>query len=74
MDLLIGDFVRHKEGGPAMTLVSIVDQTATCIWWDELQRIYVQRDFPLESLEAVTARFAGPAMDANEAVQEPLED
>jgi len=47
-----GDTVKLKSGGPAMTVVSTVEENVQCVWFDakqELQRKYFDQELIVEA-------------------------
>lgn len=49
MDFKIGDVVRLKSGGPAMTVDSVENHTLTCVWFS-VARVNIEMGIGLETL------------------------
>lgn len=51
-----GDIVKAKSGGPIMTIESVIDDIAICVWFDKEQLCYANRlivDLEPSSLDAL---------------------
>jgi len=49
----VGDVVRLKSGGPAMTITYVGADEAACEWFDEKKNMPQQRDFHMAALNKI---------------------
>lgn len=49
----VGDAVQTKAGGPQMTVSSIVDTQAECLWFDPISQALHAGHFPLSGLKFI---------------------
>jgi len=47
--LVIGDVVRFKGSGPAMTILKVGTTEVTCGWFD-IEKHYHKEEFPMDSI------------------------
>ena len=45
-EIKIGDVVRLKSGGPAMTVTNMAQNGVNCYWWSPTKESYIHFIFP----------------------------
>jgi uncharacterized protein YodC (DUF2158 family) len=54
-NFVVGQVVRFKSGGPAMTVKEVGQQIVICSWWSSSKEAYIKFEFDPKLLETSKA-------------------